>query len=180
VSSSIRVCQRTTLWSWFSPSTPTWVPGFELRSGYSKCLYPLSCLTGPTHVVLNTANLFCSYNMSYFWFLNLFLDLCIYLFSYVWVCTCMCPCNASRHQCQDNDQDSVLFLYHVGPRNQTQIIRIGSRCLPLLSHLSGPFIFLFCFLKYVILVGVSTAVKRHHNHNNSYKGKHFIRAGLQF
>ena len=31
-----------------------------------------------------------------------------------------------------------------------------------------------------VLVRVSTAVKRHHDHGNSYKGKHFIGAGLQF
>ena len=31
-----------------------------------------------------------------------------------------------------------------------------------------------------ILVRVSIAVKRHHDHGNSYRGKHVIGAGLQF
>ena len=31
-----------------------------------------------------------------------------------------------------------------------------------------------------ILVRVSIAVKRHHDHGNSYKRKHLIGAGLQF
>jgi len=30
------------------------------------------------------------------------------------------------------------------------------------------------------LVRFSVAMKRHHNHSNSYKGKHLIGAGLQF
>lgn len=30
------------------------------------------------------------------------------------------------------------FLYHVGLRNQTQVARLISRCIYLLSHLSGP------------------------------------------
>ena len=32
----------------------------------------------------------------------------------------------------------------------------------------------------VVLVRVSIAVKRHHDHGNSYKGKHLIGSGLQF
>ena len=31
-----------------------------------------------------------------------------------------------------------------------------------------------------VLVRASIAVKRRHDHGNSYKGKHFIGAGLQF
>jgi hypothetical protein len=33
---------------------------------------------------------------------------------------------------------------------------------------------------YTVLVRVSSAGKRHHDYSNSYKGKHLIRAGLQF
>lgn len=82
---------------------------------------------------------------------------------------------ASRSE--DNSQGSVVFFHHVGRRNQTQIISLGSRCLYLLSHRSV--IFLLCFPKHVILVGISTVVKRH-NHGSSYKGKHFTTAGFQF
>ena len=32
----------------------------------------------------------------------------------------------------------------------------------------------------VLLVRDSVAVKRHHDPNNSYKGKHLIKAGLKF
>jgi hypothetical protein len=31
-----------------------------------------------------------------------------------------------------------------------------------------------------VLVRVSTAMKRHHDHGNSYKEKHLTRAGVQF
>jgi len=31
-----------------------------------------------------------------------------------------------------------------------------------------------------VLVKVSITVKRHHDHSNSYKGKHLIGAGLKF
>lgn len=31
-----------------------------------------------------------------------------------------------------------------------------------------------------VLVGVSSVVKIHHGHRNSYKRKHLVRAGLQF
>jgi hypothetical protein len=37
-----------------------------------------------------------------------------------------------------------------------------------------------CLLTYIIWLRVSVAVKRHHHHGNSYKGKHLIGAGLQF
>ena len=35
-------------------------------------------------------------------------------------------------------------------------------------------------LTLAVLVRVSVAVKRHHDHGNSHKGKHLIGAGLQF
>ena len=44
--------------------------------------------------------------------------------------------------------------------------------------------FCFCSKCYLpgsrVLVRVSIAVKRHHDHSNSYKGKHLTGAGLQF
>ena len=49
-----------------------------------------------------------------------------------------------------------------------------------------PFILIYSFSVFnfiawvVVLVRVSIAVKRHHDHGNSYKGKHFIGAGLWF
>lgn len=69
----------------------------------------------------------------------------------------MCHCKASRSE--DNYEGPVLSFHRVSPRIQTQIISLGSRCLYPLSHLS------ICFsLKSVILVGVSIAIKRNHNH----------------
>lgn len=35
---------------------------------------------------------------------------------------------------ENNPQKSVLSLYHVGPRDLTQVIRPDSKCLYLLSH----------------------------------------------
>jgi hypothetical protein len=35
-------------------------------------------------------------------------------------------------------------------------------------------------VKQTVSVMISLAVKRHHDHSNSYKEKHLIRAGLQF
>jgi hypothetical protein len=37
-----------------------------------------------------------------------------------------------------------------------------------------------CFCLAFVLVEISTAVKRHHDHSNSYKGNHLIGVGLQF
>ena len=42
----------------------------------------------------------------------------------------------------------------------------------------GKFRFTSCIV--VALVRVSIAMKRHHGYSNSFKGKHFIEAGLQF
>jgi hypothetical protein len=35
-------------------------------------------------------------------------------------------------------------------------------------------------IKHCVLVRVSIAVKKHHNHNNSYRGDYFIWAALHF
>lgn len=32
---------------------------------------------------------------------------------------------------------SVFYIYHVGPRDWTQVIRLGGNCLCTLSHLTG-------------------------------------------
>ena len=59
-------------------------------------------------------------------------------------------------------------------------------CQPSLSALfeTGLFVVFHCIhktrLSMSVLVRVSTAVKRHHGHGNSYKRKHLIGAGLQF
>lgn len=36
------------------------------------------------------------------------------------------------------------LLYHVGPRHQTQVARLGSKHLCLLSHLTGPWPSIIC------------------------------------
>ena len=90
--------------------------------------------------------------------------------------------------------------------NQTLGLQTPDCHLPLASHWNNNrfwliwvgwlFCFLFCFCFYsrwtlfdyylrllhfrIVLIRVSIAVKRHHDHGNSYKGKHFIGAGLQF
>lgn len=38
----------------------------------------------------------------------------------------------------DHLQDSILSLHPVGPRGQTQAVRLDSKCCHLLSHLTGP------------------------------------------
>ena len=37
---------------------------------------------------------------------------------------------------EDNLEELVLFLYHMGLRNQTQVTRIGGSCFYLLSDLT--------------------------------------------
>lgn len=46
------------------------------------------------------------------------------------------------------DDDSwklVLSYHHVGPSSETQVIRLGSKCLRWLSYLVHPAFFLYCF-----------------------------------
>jgi hypothetical protein len=42
---------------------------------------------------------------------------------------------------EDKLWELVLSFYHVGSRDQTQVIRLGVRCIFLLSHLARPFLF---------------------------------------
>lgn len=49
-----------------------------------------------------------------------------------------------------DQQESVLSFYHVDPRHIIQIASLGSKCLYLLSHLSGIyFIFLCCIYSFL-------------------------------
>lgn len=61
-----------------------------------------------------------------------------YLFTvYVLVCAHMC-------KSEDNFPELFLCFHHVGSGVQTQVVRLGSKCLYPLGHLSG--------LTYVILI----------------------------
>lgn len=44
--------------------------------------------------------------------------------------------NVSRPTCED--QKTLVSFHHVGPENQTQVVRLGSKRLHLLSQLAGP------------------------------------------
>lgn len=58
---------------------------------------------------------------------------------------CMCTYGL---MCRSGDslQQSAFSSYHVGPKGQTQVVRFGSRCLYLLSHLIRPHLFFFNLL----------------------------------
>lgn len=48
---------------------------------------------------------------------------------------------------EDNFWELVFSFYPVGPRDQTQVCRLGNRCFNPLSHLTSqlhPFLFFFC------------------------------------
>jgi hypothetical protein len=48
---------------------------------------------------------------------------------------------------EDNLLKLIPFFYHVDPRDQTQVARLGSKCLYLMSHLHRPSpVLFFCFL----------------------------------
>lgn len=49
---------------------------------------------------------------------------------------CMCA-TAYVWKLEDNVQESVLFFHRVGPREQTQVVRLGKGYLPLI-HLAYP------------------------------------------
>ena len=57
------------------------------------------------------------------------------------------------HRLEDNRQKSVLFLHHVGPRNQTMVISLGSKHLYPLSHLSGPILELYLTIHNALKLG---------------------------
>lgn len=44
---------------------------------------------------------------------------------------------AQKCRSGDNLQKYVLAFYHMGPRDRTQVFRLGSRHLYSLSHLTG-------------------------------------------
>lgn len=52
------------------------------------------------------------------------------------ICVCL---HAMVHMWKqaDNLGESVLSLHHADPEDQTQIIRFGCKCLPLLTHLAS-------------------------------------------
>lgn len=47
-------------------------------------------------------------------------------------------CHSAQCRGQRTAQRSLLFFYHVGPRDQTLDVRLGSKRLYLQSHLPGP------------------------------------------
>lgn len=51
-------------------------------------------------------------------------------------------------QSSDNLHESVLSFCHVDPGDQTQVIRLPSKCPYLLSHLVRPKMFFFFFLAF--------------------------------
>lgn len=54
---------------------------------------------------------------------------------------------AHLHKPEVSLQMLVLSLHHVGPRDETQVVRLGVRCLYSLSHLAGPkYVHLQCTL----------------------------------
>lgn len=58
----------------------------------------------------------------------------------MYVCGLLCACYLARGQVwksEGNFGESVLYLHHMGSRDQTQVVWHGSRYLYPLSHLIG-------------------------------------------
>lgn len=60
------------------------------------------------------------------------------------------------HRSEDNLKESVLFFYHVGSENQTEVVRIGGSCLYPLSYFTSS------------LEGFFVAIFRQHNPEQSW------------
>lgn len=61
----------------------------------------------------------------------------------LYVCLNVCVCICTSVWCAWSGQwptsrGQVLSFFYVGPRNQTQVARVGDKCLSLLSYLAGP------------------------------------------
>lgn len=61
----------------------------------------------------------------------------MYVTVYVYMNVCGVHTTVLMQRSEDNLQELALF-YHVGPRNQIQVVRLGSKYLYLLSQL-GPY-----------------------------------------
>jgi hypothetical protein len=61
----------------------------------------------------------------------------------VCVCVCVYTCHCVCSEAKDKFTGCVLFSHFVGSRDQILIIRLGSKCLYLLSQLAGPIGFFF-------------------------------------
>jgi len=88
---------------------------------------------------------------------------CLFFFFFYIVCVCVCVCECMcMCECECMGEGSIVFhrgtcgghrvtcrgvcllFCHVDVRNQTQISRLGSRCLSQLSQLSGPTLICCC------------------------------------
>lgn len=80
---------------------------------------------------------------------NFFLKFFCYIYLFcvrVFVCVCA-RTYAYMHVWREEDNllNSVLFFHHVDLSSRTQMVRLDSKCLCLLSHHSGPKqVFLYC------------------------------------
>lgn len=72
----------------------------------------------------------------------------------------MCACTMAHvWRSEDNLPELVPSSYHVGPGNETQVVRLGTRHLSPLNHLAGPliriltldFLTIWCCLLYLPL-----------------------------
>jgi hypothetical protein len=56
---------------------------------------------------------------------------------FIYLCECM-HALVLMWRSENSIQESVLSFYHLSPRNQTQVLKLGGCCLYLQSHLTGP------------------------------------------
>lgn len=57
---------------------------------------------------------------------------CVYMYG--------CAC-ATMYVCCDSQRGQLLGV--VGPRDGTQVVKVGSKCLNTMGHLSGPLVYVF-------------------------------------
>lgn len=71
----------------------------------------------------------------------------------------MCVHLCGHMYAENHFGQSILFFYHVSPKGQTQVPRLGSKCTYVLSYLSSPiniilFIMLMMFLSNVYVTWI--------------------------
>lgn len=52
----------------------------------------------------------------------------------------ICQCHSVHAKVREQAEVLFLFLHYVGHRDQTQMVRLGSKCLYLLRYLTNPYL----------------------------------------
>jgi hypothetical protein len=70
---------------------------------------------------------------------------CLCVWARVCLCTCVCVCVHVMPCIWGQCSEPVSSYHHVGPEQQTEVLRLGGKCPNLLNHLAGLYFLKFCF-----------------------------------